>query len=538
MDPQQSLQDVIRCDLCETPVPPKHCDICHIHLCEACVREHLTDKSNQHYIVPFKLRGITLMCTKHSTKKCTEHCATCNIPVCPICVASSEHKQHTTEEILKMYETKRELMQKDLQDLEKSIYPDHQEAARHIPIQKVDVNQRYQNLRTALDKQGEALHTEIDTIIHGMKSEIDDMDTKHKAALDQQEVAITNSITEITQIILDLKRLLETTDVYLVSEYTSRTVEFMNLPAQFQVTLPTFTPLEINQEQIQQQIGSLSKLAITYPQVRLLLDKSRICTNIQTEYNRLLNVLYLSHSKLWTCGSSDNILRLYNLRGELLRSVETKSGNEPWDIALTQSRKLVYTDPKDRSINQVNGTSTNRLIRLQGWRPWGLCSTSSGDLLVIMDSGDREQSKVVRYSGSTETKSIQWDDRGRPLYKSSDFSYLCENRNLDICVADGDARAVVVVSADGKFRFRYTGTRYIPWRSFCPVGITTDSRANILTSDRDNQRIHIIDQDGHFLRYIHKCGLKIPRGLSVDSTNNLFVADWGTGKVKKIQYYN
>ena len=144
----------------------------------------------------------------------------------------------------------------------------------------------------------------------------------------------------------------------------------------------------------------------------------------------------------------------------------------------------------------------------------------------------------MRYSGSTETKSIQWDDRGRPLYKSSDFSYLCENRNLDICVADGDARAVVVVSADGKFRFRYTGTRYIPWRSFCPVGITTDSRANILTSDRDNQRIHIIDQDGHFLRYIHKCGLKIPRGLSVDSTNNLFVADWGTGKVKKIQYYN
>ena len=437
-----------------------------------------------------------------------------------------------------MYGTKRELMQKDLQDLEKSIYPDHQEAARNIPVQKADVNQLYQKLRTALDKQREALHTEIDTIIQGIKSEIDDMDAKHKAALDQQEVAITNSITEITQIILDLERLLETTDVYLVSEYTSRTVEFMNLPAQFQVTLPTFTPMEINQEQIQQQIGSLSKLVITYPQVRLLLDKPRICTNIQTEYNRLLNVLYLSHSKLWTCGSSDNILRLYNLRGELLRSVETKSGNEPWDIALTQSRKLVYTDPKDRSINQVNGTSTNRLIRLQGWRPWGLCSTSSGDLLVIMDSGDREHSKVVRYSGSTETKSIQWDDRGRPLYKSSDFSYLCENRNLDICVADGDVRAVVVVSAAGKLRFRYTGTSYIPWRSFCPVGITTDSRANILTSDRDNQRIHIIDQDGHFLRYIHKCGLKIPRGLSVDSTNNLFVADWGTGKVKKIQYYN
>nr|XP_022307857.1 uncharacterized protein LOC111113857 [Crassostrea virginica] len=180
-----------------------------------------------------------------------------------------------------MYGTKRELMQKDLQDLEKSIYPD-QEAARNIPLQKADVNQRYQKLRTALDKQGEALHIKIDTIIHGMKSEIDDMDAKHKAALDQQEVAINNSITEITQIILDLKRLLETTDVYLVTEYTSRTMEFMNLPSQFKVTLPTFTPLKINQMQIQQQIGSLSKLAITF-----FLDKPRILKDIQTEYNSI-----------------------------------------------------------------------------------------------------------------------------------------------------------------------------------------------------------------------------------------------------------
>ncbi|XP_078331357.1 uncharacterized protein LOC144625138 [Crassostrea virginica] len=431
-------------------------------------------------------------------------------------------------------------MQEDLQDLEKSIYPRYQEAATNIPVQRADVNKRSQKLTTALDKQGEALHTEIDTIIQGMKSEIDAMDAQHRAAIDQQEDAINRTITEITQAILDLKRLLErlqdkldTSDVCLVSAYTSRTEEFRNLPAQFQVTLPTFIPQEINREQIHKQIGSLSELAI-----RFLLDEPRILTDIQTECTDLRSVSCLSDSELWTCGYGDNILRLYNLQGELLRSVQTKSGNKPWDIAVTRSGGLVYTDWKDRSINLVNGTQIQTLIKLLGWIPQNLCSTSSGDLLVIMTSDDETQTKVVRYSGSTEKQSIQWDDQGKLLYSSGyGYKYLSENRNSDICGADNDNGAVVVVSSAGKLRFRYTGPPSTPRESFHPDCITTDSRGNILTSDFFNHRIHIIDQDGLFLRYIHNCGLQSPGGLCVDSRDNLFVAEWGTCKVKKLQYY-
>ena len=197
-----NLQDVIRCDLCETPVPPKHCDICHIHLCEACVWKHILNESKEHYIVSFKLRGFTPKCSTHSSKVCTKFCTECNIPVCSQCVAAGEHEEHEKNDILTLFETKRERMQKDLQDLEKSIYPRYQEAATNIPVQRADVNKRSQKLTTALDKQGEALHTEIDTIIQGMKSEIDDMDAQHIAAIDQQEDAINHTIPEITQAIL------------------------------------------------------------------------------------------------------------------------------------------------------------------------------------------------------------------------------------------------------------------------------------------------------------------------------------------------
>ena len=375
------------------------------------------------------------------------------------------------------------------------------------------------------------------------------MNSKHLAFIHKQEDAINQIIIEIEQTILNLRNLLDTSDVCLVSEYKSRNKEFRELPAQFQVTLPTFTPHVIDREKINQQLGSLSKLSITEkqgdrmeapgaessPPGRPLLDDPQILVEINTG-NGILSVCCLSDNDLWT--SNENIMRLFNLQGKLLKSVQTKSGNTPYDIAVTQSQHLVYTDRNDRSINIVKSAHIQPIIRLRWWRPLHLCSTSSGDLLVSMISDDGKQSKVVRYSASIEKQSIQWDDQGQPLYSSSaNTKYLSENRNLDVCVADFAARAVVVVKASGQLRFRYTSTSSTKKKPFKPWDITTDSQSRILTADGNNQCIHILDQHGHFLRYIDNCELQCPAGLCVDSRDNLFVAELYTGKLKKIQYY-
>lgn len=190
------------------------------------------------------------------------------------------------------------------------------------------------------------------------------------------------------------------------------------------------------------------------------------------------------------------------------------------------------------TLNIVKNTQIYDLVRLQEWKPNFRCCSATGDFLVVMFKDNDEDAKVVRYAGSTEKQTIQFDSEGRPLFLIPNdqcgtdcTTYIAENRNLDICVADVHKHAIIVVNRAGELRFRYTSITK-------PVGIATDSQGRILAADSQNNRIHILDQDGQFLRYIDNCDLytSTPWSLSVDNDDKLVVLMKDSGSVKKIQY--
>lgn len=99
--------------------------------------------------------------------------------------------------------------------------------------------------------------------------------------------------------------------------------------------------------------------------------------------------------------------------------LETKVGAIaiiPWDIAINSNGHPIYTERTTQTINLLKYGKTQVQLTLKDWRPLNVCSTLYGDLLLIMDSCDQKQTKVVRYSGTEEKQSIQFDDKGQPLF--------------------------------------------------------------------------------------------------------------------------
>ncbi|XP_034309589.2 uncharacterized protein [Magallana gigas] len=519
----------------------------------SCIGKHISDGYDKHKIVPFQERRSTLIypkCGTHPHKTCELQCKNCNdIFVCSSCTASEQHMGHIFVDVSTVYKAKKDSIEKDTEEIVKTISPTYEEIASDLENQLANLDGGYEKITTAMSKQGEQWHREIDIVVNKMKTEISEIKVKHRDLLQKHLNEIKQTQALIKQTLQAIEEIKKSTEVSSTIEYSSKIREFSKFPSKIEVSLPTFIPKPTDHEKLYSLFGQITPfistatknkvLSLNKPNTssRELLDEPELLVTIQTGYEKLRNVTCQNEDRIWASGNMNNI-KCFNFKGSLLQTIQTKSGSFPSDITVDYDEYLLYSDWSTRTVNKVKNGKTEELIRLQGWMPRKLCVTSNGDLLVTMFSNDETQSKVVRYVGSTAKQTIQFDNEGKPLYSENQtIKYISENRNHDICVADYGAGAVVVVNQDGKLRWRYTGHPSVTKnKPFKPCGITTDSQGHILTAECGNNCIHILDQNGQFLHYFDNSDLKDPFGLCVDNNYNLFLCECIKGNIKKIKY--
>nr|XP_022295772.1 E3 ubiquitin-protein ligase TRIM31-like [Crassostrea virginica] len=550
MDPDCIPQDVARCDLCKTAIAQSYCDFCHVKLCKPCIGEHISDDYKKHIIVPIHQRKSTLIypkCETHQNEACQYQCKDCNIFVCYHCLASNQHTDHEFLKLEENYSSKKEHIKKDREVLEEQFLPIYEDIANELEGQIASLEEGYKKLIAEMSKQREEIHREIDIAINKLEKEIGEIKVKHHCILQKHLNEIKHFQFLMQQTLNALNGLEESNEVFPTINYSSKNEEFRKLPPKVNVSMPKFIPNQTDSEELCSLIGKLTPLSTELEErvftstkcntsVTGLLAVPEVLNTISTECV-LRSVTRPTEDKIWTSGQTADI-KSFNFQGILQKTIKTKEGIMPNDIAVDRDGALLYSCGVTRTVYKVKNDQTEGVITSKGWKPINLCATSSGDLLVTMYSDDWTQSKVVRYTGSLVKQTIQFGNEGQPLFSGNGFiKYISENRNLDICMADYEACAVVVVDKAGKLRFRYNGhsspTKKEPFR---PHGITTDSQSHILTADFSNHCIHILDSNGQFLRYIDNSNMKNPYGLSVDTNGNLFVCEFHEGIVKKINY--
>ncbi|XP_056016222.1 uncharacterized protein LOC130053291 [Ostrea edulis] len=553
-DPLARAQDVKRCQLC----PGKHrksaaetvCNTCHVNLCKDCVGHHMTSNPTiRHDVVTFKFKILEIIpppCKLHQEQKCEMFCEKCDSSICLKCLASGSHENHDMSKTSEIHSFKKQLIEKDTNELRSKIAPVFESILSEIEEMLSNVLQKHGERQKFITEFGKRCHTLIDIVINRYLC-----DSKKTAKQDDDAIQTLQSEFEklqstIQSAIHENHSIQASNDLSKFTSYASRNKELRNIPPRFELTVPPLDLRELTEEALCQIIGAIAPsiksiipghILQVIPPVssfnepnRKVLEKPQVLTALNTGYRKTYKVCCIPNTdEFYVCGDN-NIIRLMNTKGTTMEEIVTESGNTPYDLTVTREGHLVYSDLKDRSINRQKNGKIECLIKREGWIPRAICRISTHDVLVIMTTDDRKESEIVRYCTSTTTRT-QYNDNGKPVYFDPD--YVTENKNLDFVVSNYNTKTVMAVDKKGKFRFSYNGNLK---KSFTPRGVTTDNMCNILIADRDNHVIHIIDQNGQFLRYIDNCNLHRPYDLSTDSNDMLFVTESESGIVKQIRY--
>ncbi|XP_078327109.1 uncharacterized protein LOC111122729 [Crassostrea virginica] len=541
-------QEVVNCDLCQNPVS-FFCQRCGVNLCDSCVPVHLRVKSKfGHVILDFASKDFDdfNFCISHSENECSAYCKTCEVPICILCV-SIKHRSHEIselhekiEELLKAITEENERLQSSRSDLEI--------IQKHTIKRLSSLSSFYERKKDEVTARGEEWHNQVNSYVQKLHQELDDIKSKHEAILQKQKKEFDEMIQKLDEMNRKSNILQKSKNVLEMQKFKSLIEKQETTKEILQYTFPKFQAPKTDNKFLQTNFGHIENMQerrhslteeISQPDVSnlRLLEKAVVSFTMDVgvparngDNNRLYDMAAVEGNKVWVSGSS-NLLQLFDLQGNLQHTLTIPYKGS---YLCTYNGHAVFRDYNDKTLKKISDDDTVVTMFTTGnWIPYGITGSSSGDLLVCLRKS--AESKVVRYSSNgTILQEIQYDSQCQPLYQC--VWYIAENINGDIVVTDFNykKKQVIAVNRLGIFRYTYSEKE----SAFHPMGVVTDSLGHVIVANFLGHKVHLLDKDGHFLRYIiPEGGINYPRAVCKLDNGDFIIGESVSCLVKGIKFF-
>jgi hypothetical protein len=436
-------------------------------------------------------------------------------------------------------------LEMETKEFEYRIIPKYKKKYEEIESKLSITVAEFTEMEKEREKYRNLWHQEVDAIFDRVGYSMTSMRENHLAALKSYQSKINDCIQDMVKIVQQNKMIMSSNKVSEIMSYNSKLEEFATIPSEIDINLPSLKSIMVEGKELSLEFEnyktSLTQTTMSsvtekrsHLSLQKLLNQDKLITAIPIGCIYQCHVACVGVNEVWFVGT-DKTIRRVDIHGSILDTVDTKCQTWPDDITVTRHGELLYSDGSTGSVYIIRrGIIETLIITPRGWIAQKLCCTRSGDILVSMYN---RRFKIVRYQGNVVTQEIDRDEYGVPIYNGwHSYLYIGENNNGDVCASDESAGTVVVVNKSGRVRFRYDGAPARRKKPFDPRHIVTDSMSQILVADCNNDCIHILDQNGEFVRCIDNCGLVKPFGLSVDNKERLWVGLLESGELKVIRY--
>ncbi|XP_034306142.2 protein wech [Magallana gigas] len=544
-----------------------YCNDCHQPMCEQCRDEHQKKKKTKsHEVVSYKQRKRLLpveKCKIHPTRSIELLCEECQIPICPICATTKEHRDHVFIYLEVVFAEKCSLCNVEITKIRSYFEPTSQDLKKEIAGDVTEIKKIMEDIRASMKAEAEAVKKLVDTVTSDKIKQVNKIEQSLLHTLNGQNQEIDDYNNYLNGLVQKYYGYLSPSNIEQLKFFLkSENFIIRPIPETSKPVPPVFIAGQNSKEDVAKLLGRIT-VPNTKPENRKIKPMETASTELKPtgkqrkqdrEKSDVKQTLSLSSSvtevrentvpsvdevyhislgksgKLWISDFYGNLVQT-DLQGNQLQKIQTSGGYGYHTV--TQDGDLIYTDKKTKVINRITPDNTiTALIKTGDWKSISIHSSPiNRDILVGMRK-DRK-AKVTRYNKTgTEIQNIERDIKGQGLYRKP--HYITENINGDVCVSDVKNDAVVVVDKSGQHRFSYTGQR----SGFNPNGICTDILGHILVCDIFKGTVHLLDQDGQFLSLLltSQQGVYIPRSVCVDDENNLWVGESITNTVTVYKY--